>query len=401
MKGLQGQWTALLLISVAVVLTLSTWFSATAVSNDIRADFAFSKSQIAWLTNAVQLGFVVSALVSSFFALADVLSMRILLTVGAVFAGLSNAVILLEPSATTVIFSRFLTGASLALVYPTAMKFIGTWFVSGRGLAMGTVVGALTLGSALPHLVQAIGVGVDWRLVITVTSLACLVAAIIFMRLQVGPHQFKAAPFKFGHFKEVLKNKAAMLANIGYFGHMWELYAFWGWLLAYITAAQASGLSIVNTSLITFSAIAMGSIGCLVAGWLADRIGRCFTCIAAMVLSGICSIAIGFVFDGPVLLFMFVVLLWGFSTVADSAQFSAAVSEVSDPGLVGASLAFQMGVGFSITLAAVWLVPEIVQLSGGWQWSFLVLAIGPIIGVGAMLMLRSHPDAVKIANGMR
>ena len=380
---------------------LSTWFSATAVAPEIARDLLLSPGQTAWLTNAVQGGFVVGALIASFFALADVWPMRWLLAVGAISAGLSNGAILLDVGQGGAALSRFATGLSLALVYPTAMKYIGTWFISGRGLAMGAVVGALTFGSALPHLVRATGLGLDWRFVIAATSLACLVAAALFLSLREGPHQFRSAGFRLGHLRRVVRNRAVMLANFGYFGHMWELYALWGWFLAYAGAARAAGLGIANASLLTFAAIATGALGCIFGGWLADRLGRCLTSALAMAVSGSCAVLIGFVYGGPTSLFVIVALIWGFSAVADSAQFSAAVTEVADPALVGASLAFQMGVGFAITIVAVWLLPQIAEFAGGWRWAFSVLAIGPFLGIWSMLALRGHPDATRIANGKR
>ncbi len=395
------RWQALGMTGVAVVLTLSTWFSATAVAPEIAYDLDLRTGQIAWLTNAVQAGFVVGALAASFFALADIWPMKRLLALGAICAGLSNALILADPGPAGAVISRFATGLSLAFVYPTAMKFIGTWFITGRGLAMGSIVGALTLGSAFPHLIRAAGVDLDWKYVIGATSLACGISALIFLGLRDGPHQFKSARFELGHLAKVVRNRPAMLANFGYFGHMWELYALWGWFLAYASAAQLAGLGVGNVSFLTFAAIATGTLGCISGGWLADRLGRCLTSALAMGVSGSCAILIGFFFNGPVVWFVLVSVIWGFSVIADSAQFSAAVTEVSDSSLVGASLAFQMGGGFAITIVAVWLMPLIADFWGGWQWAFSALAVGPAIGIWSMLALRRHPDAIKIANGNR
>lgn len=398
---LEQRWFVLVKIGLAVVLTLSTWFSATAVAPEIGQELSLTISQLSWLTNAVQIGFVTGALIVSFFAIADVYSMKNLLAIGALSAGIANGLLLINLGFSGVIFARFTTGVALALVYPTAIKYIGTWFIKGRGLAMGVVVGALTLGSAFPHLIRAAGFGFDWRVVIAATSIFCFIASLSFLTLKDGPHQFKSTTFKLNQLKNVIRNKPAMLANFGYFGHMWELYAFWGWFLAYTTAAKASGLQVINASLLTFIVIAVGALGCVFGGWLADRFGRCLTTVLAMGVSGSCAILIGFVYDGPIQAFVIVALIWGFSTIADSAQFSAAVTEVSDPSLVGASLAFQMGIGFAITIIAVWLLPQIAEIAGGWQWILSVLAIGPALGIWSMLKLRAHPDAIKIASGKR
>lgn len=401
MSVLQNKWGVLCIIGLAVVLTLSTWFSATAVATDLQEALGMSAGQVAWMTNGVQLGFVTGALLASFLSVADIWPMTRVMVIGATVAGLTNASLLLDPGAAGAIIARVLTGASLALVYPTAMKFIGTWFKAGRGLAMGTVVGALTLGSASPHLIRSLDVGFDWRVVIVITSAACFVSVLIFLTLSEGPHPFKSARFSPTQFRAVVRNRPAMLANFGYFGHMWELYAFWGWLLAFVAAAQVSGLDLRNAPLLTFAVIAMGAPGCILAGWLADRIGRCLTAALCMAISGTCALLIGFFYTGPAMVFLVIALIWGFTTVADSAQFSAAVSEVADPALVGSSLAFQMGVGFAITIFAIWLMPQIAEMTGSWRWTFLFLAPGPFLGVLAMLSLRAHPDAIKIANGMR
>lgn len=398
---LHPRWQILIMVGLGTVLSLSTWFSATAVASNISRDLALNASQISWLTNAVQGGFVLGALVASLFALVDIWPMRKLLAISAICAACSNAAILFDISPTATIVSRFATGASLALLYPTVMKYIGTWFVTGRGLAMGVVIGTLTLGSAFPHFINAIGGDLDWRLVIGATSLACLLSAVIFINLKDGPHQFKSAKFQLSHFKRVVRNKPVMLANLGYFGHMWELYAFWGWILAFVSAAQITVLGHENASLLAFAAIAAGTVGSIAAGWLADRLGRCLTSALAMGVSGSCALVIGFLFNGPPALFVIVALIWGFTVIADSAQFSAAVTEMSDSSLVGANLAFQMCGGFAISMVSVWSIPKIVAFTGGWQWAFSVLAIGPALGIWAMLVLRQHPEAIKIANGRR
>lgn len=349
----EGRWRALGWVALAVVLTLSTWFSATSVADQLAQDLELTPGQISWMTNAVQLGFVMGALLSSFLALPDIFPMTRVMIFGAVLAGLANAILLFDPAPSMAILSRVLTGGALALIYPPAMKFIGTWFKTGRGLAMGAVVGALTLGSALPHLIRGLGLGFDWRMIIGATSIACFVAVVVILTLREGPYPFKSARFSPRQLGQVVRNRPAMLANFGYFGHMWELYAFWAWLLAFVMAAGANGLDIGNASILTFAAIAMGALGCVFGGWLADRIGRCWTAAGSMAISGSCAVLIGAFFDGPAALFVFLALLWGLTSVADSAQFSAAVSELSEPTLVGSSLAFQMGVGFAITILVV------------------------------------------------
>ncbi len=390
--------------AVAVILTLTTWFSATAVMPELVKVYSLRPAEAAWLTNGVQLGFVVGALVSSLLSIGDVFRTTTLMSIAALAAGLANGLLLLDLGAFEAIMVRFLTGISLALVYPPAMKFVATWFQTGRGLAMGAMVGALTLGSALPHLIRALGASFDWRLVISTSSVACLVASLIFVfLLREGPYPFSRTRVDPRQIGKIIRNRPVMLANIGYFGHMWELYALWGWILAFGTAAFAAGhvSSVSAASFLAFAVIALGAPSSVVAGWLADRIGRCYTTALCMAISGTCALIIGFAFDGPIWLLVLIASIWGLTVVGDSAQFTAAVTELSDQSLVGSALAFQMGVGFLITIITLWLVPVLADALGSWRWSFVILAPGPAIGVWAMLSLRRLPDAEKIANGKR
>ena len=282
------------------------------------------------------------------------------------------------------------------------MKFIATWFKTGRGLAMGAMVGALTLGSAMPHFVRASGGGVSWESVVLVCSLGSFAAALLFGGvLREGPHGFSRTSVDLRQIGAILRNKPVMLANLGYFGHMWELYAMWGWFLAYAASAAEAGAGIANASLLTFAVIAIGLPGCVFGGWLADRIGRCRTTMLMMGLSGLSAFLIGFAYGGPTWAFVLVALVWGFTVIADSAQFSAAITELSEPHLVGSSLAFQMGVGFALTILVIWLTPLLADALGGWRWTFLLLVPGPLIGVLAMGALWKHPRALQMAGGNR
>ncbi|WP_394199224.1 MFS transporter [Litoreibacter albidus] len=396
------KWRALTLTGLAVVLSMTTWFSATAVLSELSRLWSLTPAESAWLTNGVQAGFVLGALASSVMSLADIWPMTRLMTASAVLAAVANAMLLLEPGVMGAIIARFVTGVALAGIYPPALKFIATWFVRGRGLAMGALVGALTLGSALPHLVRAFGATFPWQAVIAVSSAAAISAAIVFATtLREGPHAFARAHVDIRQIGAILRNRPVMLANLGYFGHMWELYAMWGWFLAYATAANASGMWPLDVSLLAFAVVAVGAPGCILAGALADRIGRCATTALAMAISGTCALLIGFMFDAPTWLFLTVALMWGLTIVADSAQFSAAVTELSEPTQVGAGLAFQMGVGFAITIFTIWLLPLVADALGGWRWSFLVLVPGPVIGLAAMLILRNQPEAARLAGGKR
>ena len=399
---LPNRWFVLVVTGVALVLSLTTWYSATAVIPELTELMSLNLSQAAWFTNGVQLGFVVSALIVSLLSLLDIYKSSTIMAVSACVAGIANALLILEPGIVLSLLSRFITGMALAGIYPTVIKFIATWFKKGRGFAMGIMLSALTLGSALPHLVRAAGVQFDWKLVILMSSLACLIAAAIFaFVLQDGPHQFSKTKADLKQLGRIIKDRPLMLANIGYFGHMWELYAMWGWFFAYAIAARSTGLGLENAALLTFLVIAAGVPGCVLGGWLAEHIGRCYATASLMFISGTSALLIGLCFNGPPWLFITISLIWGLTAVADSAQFSAAVTELSDNSMVGSALAFQMGVGFAITIFVIWLLPVLAGYLDSWRWVFLVLVPGPFLGALSMLLLRCEVRSQLLADGRR
>lgn len=402
-QGRLGALAVLALICLAVVGSLATWFSAAAILPELAREWQLSPAILPWMTNAVQIGFVIGALGASLFNLPDRVPLNLLMAASALLAAASNVLLLLDPGPAA-LGLRLLTGIALAGVYPSAIKLMATWFERGRGMVLGLLIGALTLGSSLPHLVRASAGQFDWRLVVIATSLSSLGAAVIFLFVaREGPSPFaRGARLDLRAVAAILRCRPLFLANLGYFGHMWELYAMWGWFLAFATAAGEAGRPATGpgASLLTFCVVAAGVPGCILGGWLSDRIGRTATCAIMMAVSAACALAIGFAFDGPAWLLSAIALLWGFSIIGDSAQFSAAVTELSDRSYVGTALALQMGLGFAITVLAIWLTPVLASVVG-WQWVFIFLAPGPLIGILAMLALRQSPDAVKLANGRR
>jgi MFS family permease len=381
---------------------MATWFSATAIVPELTLRWGLSASAAAWMTIGVQVGFVAGALGSSLVNLADVVRLDRLMAGSAALGAAANLVLLAEPGAGGAIAARVVTGLALAGVYPPALKLMATWFRRGRGLALGILIGALTLGSALPHLFRALG-GLDWRLVVASSSTASLVAAALFLvAIREGPYPFARATMDTRQVGAVFRNRPLMLANLGYFGHMWELYAMWGWFLAFVSAsAEAGGGLAARASLLTFAVVAAGVPGCILGGLVADRVGRTLTTAGLMAASGLCALLIGFVYDGPVWAFLAVALVWGATIVGDSAQFSAAVTELADQRYVGTALALQLGVGFGLTIATLWIVPLFAAWIGGWRWAFLLLVPGPVAGAAAMLALRRRPEAVALAGGLR
>lgn len=397
-----GRTAMLLALCGCVVLCMTTWFSAAAVLPQLRQLWQLSDAAAGWLTIGVQLGFVAGALAAAVTGLPDRLPPRQLMAGAAVAAAAANLGLLWAPDAEVALALRVATGVLMAGIYPPAMKLIATWFRRGRGVALGSVIGALTLGSALPHAVNAAG-GLPWQGVIAAASLATFAGGAGVLLLREGPYPFPRARFDAGRLGQALADRAVLLATAGYLGHMWELYAMWSWMLAFLRARLAEDGPAASGSLaswLTFLIVAAGAPACVLAGRLADRMGRTTVTIAAMALSGACALLMGVVYAGPLWLVLLVGLVWGASVIADSAQFSAVVTEVGDPALVGTALTAQMGLGFGLTALAIGLVPLMADWLG-WQWAFAMLAPGPMLGILAMLALRRRPEARRLAGGKR
>ncbi len=396
-----GRWAALAVLSIACLSGMTPWFSASAVLPRLVDAWELSPTAGAWLTIAVQLGFVAGAVGSAVLTLADVIPPRRLFLLGCLGAASANALLLVADGAATAIPLRFATGAFLAAVYPPAMKSMATWFRADRGTALGVLVGALTIGSATPHLVNGFGGG-EWRVVVATTSILTLAGGLLAeFAGKEGPFPFPRAKFDPRMAGRVMADRGVRLASFGYFGHMWELYAMWSWFLVFyadVLAHHEVAGAERRAAFATFAVIAVGAIGCWLGGRWGDRWGRSRTTILAMAVSGACALGIGALVTAPPLLVLAVGLVWGTAVVADSAQFSTAVTEVADQRYVGTALTLQTAIGFTLTVATIWLVP-LVREAFGWWAAFAILAPGPALGIVAMERLRRSPEAAKIAGG--
>ncbi|MER6977274.1 MFS transporter [Streptomyces carpinensis] len=378
---------ALALIAVATFLSMSVWFSASFVVPQLKQVWGLTSGESSLMTIAVQLGFVTGALALAATGLADAYPGRRLMCVGALGAAAVNLVLLWAPGFAAAVLIRALTGACLAAVYPPALKEVSSWFQRGRGTALGIMIGALTLGSATPQLIKASG-GLGWHIVIAATSALTALGGLTTLLIRSsGPFPFPKSGFDIRSAWRACRSRRVVLANIGYAGHMWELYAMWAWIGTFLAsldgfAGHPDGPRLA--ALAAFVCIGVGAVGCLVGGRISDRVGRAQSALISLTCSGGAAFTLAFIRTLPLPIVLVVSAFWGFWVIADSAQFSAMVTENADQRYVGSAVSLQLGIGYVTTAVTIYLVPVLADGSS-WTSALLVLVLGPVVGIGALL----------------
>ncbi|KKK45448.1 hypothetical protein LCGC14_0813550 [marine sediment metagenome] len=393
----------LTIVSISLLFTLTVWFSANAITPQLVNLWDLNQANLALLSIILIVGFVLGGFIYSVFNLPDLVKTPLFFSLNAFLAALGNLLAAFSPNFIFFTTFRFITGFFLAGVYPTSMKLISSWFKRNRGFAIGILLGALTAGSGLPYIFNLTGLP-NWRILLSISSLLALIGSIlIYIFIQEGSHLVKGAKFQFSNIKELLSKKSVRYANYSYFGHMWELYAFWVWIPKFLQEVHSRtnpGISVnLYFSMGTFLVFVFGALGNIIGGKVADNIGRTKFNIIMLVISGFNSLIIGFFLNNAVAALL-IAIIWGLTIVPDSPQYSAMISELSNPAYIGTALAIQTTFGFALSNISIWLLPIIINLTG-WTYGFMFLAVGPFFAIFSLMKLRNEPDSQLIAQGRK
>ena len=373
----------------------SLWFVGNAVLPELKESLHLSQYAVSLVTSAVMLGFIAGTLVFAFFSLADRFSPVKLFFISSLLGALTNAsVAWLAKDAASLFSLRFLTGFFIAGIYPVGMKIAADWFEKGLGKALGFLLGALVLGTAFPHLLKNRDFELPWKSVLYYTSLIATTGGILMLLFAGdGPYRKKSEGFQWNAFKEIFSSKKWRQSAIGYFGHMWELYTYWGFVpLILGLYAEKNNVSL-NIPLLSFLIIATGSISCIAGGYLSLRIGSAKVATTALFISGVCCFLSPFIYHLPFTFFLAILFLWGLAVVPDSPQFSTLVANYAPEHLRGTALTIYNSIGFSISIISLIVIDRVFYSKGflGQENTMLLLGIGALAGLPSMIrLIRSH-----------
>ncbi len=366
----------------------SLWFAGNAIVSDLQRDWGLAEQSIAYITSAVQLGFISGTLVFAFLAIADRFSPPWVFFWCSVTGAAANSILLFAVEGLPqLLILRFITGFFLAGIYPVGMKIAAGWYEKGLGRALGYLVGALVLGTAFPHLLRGMGAELPWQFVIAgVSALAVVGGALMLLLVPDGPYLPTGSIFNPRALAQIFRSRAFRASAFGYFGHMWELYALWAflplWILAY---AENAGTSL-NVPLWSFAIIAIGFIGCAGGGIISEKIGSARVAATQLLISGICCALSPLFFNADLPIFMAFLVIWGISVIGDSPQFSALNAKNAPREYVGSALTIVNSIGFLITVVSIQVISFLLPLIGP-QAIFLLLLPGPLLGLWALKSL--------------
>jgi len=383
-----GQNRALIFICMGIFSALSIWFCASAVLVPLMGQWDISNTQASFLTSIVNVGFCVGCLGSACTSLADFMRPQCLILAGCFGAAAANASLVLVHGLPGALVCRFMVGLFLSLVYPPGVKLLSTWFsAQHRGTAIGVMFGAFCLGSAFPQLLRSIVARHSWKPVVICTSGAAAISGtLIFTLVGVGPFPFPSmGSFSAANCAKVVCSPSVGLAIVAYSGHMWELFCVWAWIARFIE--ESWHLSSFTAPLLAFTVISMGGPGSWIGGMLGDRYGRVRVATVSLTTSGMCVAILGLLaHEGHLVIRVCIFLLWGLTGLSDSPQFSAIITTTADQRFVGTAVTVQLLCGYLVTVVALWVVPHMAN-SISWRWSFFSLAVGPLVGVTALLCM--------------
>ncbi len=401
------KWVALIIMSISELMVMSLWFSASAIAPELAGIWGISGIGTLIVTLMVQFGFVAGALISASLGLADKINPRKLFAFSATMGSLFTVMfVFLYHYFFIEMILMLLTGIMMAGIYPVAVLIVSIWFPARRGLALGIVIAGLTLGSALPHIILDLPFIREWEALLEFSSLLSLLGgAMVFLILHDNKKYVNAPKFKLDTIKLIIRNKPVMLANYGYFGHQWELYAMWTWIPVFILSSFSfyyTGSELLfMAGIISFSIIGLsGVIGSILGGLISDRIGRTLSTSIYLGISGTSAVLIGLTYGVMPYITVIVGIIWGITVIADSAQFSTAVTELSSDKIRGSALTFQMALGFLITVGSIYAI-DILRTTVGWHWAFSFLSIGPLLGIISMMRLRYKNESSLMCNGKK
>lgn len=379
----------LLLIIVSQFAGTSLWFAGNAVLPDLISEIGLKSSDLGSITAAVQAGFIIGTLIFAVTAISDRISPSKIFFFCSIFGAVFNAsVYFLPQELLSIIVSRFLTGLMLAGIYPVGMKIAADWYKDDLGKAIGYLVGALVLGTAFPNLIKAFGATLDWSTVlISVSFLASFGGILVLVFVSDGPHRQPMVKFNSKAITFLFKPGGFRSAAFGYFGHQWELYTFWAFtpiMLARYNLIHADNIQI---PLYTFFIISSGALGCVAGGIWSRKLGSASVAWINLMISGACILLFPLFIQLPLLFFLPYMMIWGWTVVGDSAQFSALAATNAPNEMIGSGLTIMNSIGFFITIISIYALSFIINYIDI-EYAILVLLMGPLFGLYSIYPLR-------------